>query len=202
MVFVLKCILCSTKFLLRPRPRFSCNRILNVFQFAGRRCSAMLSTRHNNAQGLNSDRGSEMWALMLQWNLPVLYPVTSLSLSKTEGKSKNPPFVSAHYISAVIVPSESPVCGSFQQGTVTGSVNWTWLGSPSSLIVSMTDWGLLGQNCIHTVTYNPIWGLNEGHHNKSKFEKKLFYFSFFSRELSKYILVCFSWVQLKTDRPD
>lgn len=162
----------------------------------------MLSTRHNNAQGLNSDRGSKMWALMLQWNLPALYPVTSLSLSKTEGKSKNPPFVSVHYISAVIVPNESPVCGSFQQGTVTGSVNWTWLGSPSSLIVSMTDWGLLGQNCIHTVTYNPIWGLNEGHHNESKFEKKLFYFSFFSRELSKYILVCYSWVQLKNDSPD
>lgn len=124
------------------------------------------------------------------------------SIENRGGNRKNPPFVSVHYISAVIVPNESPVCGSFQQGTVTGSVNWTWLGSPSSLIVSMTDWGLLGQNCIHRVTYNPIWGLNEGHHNKWKFEKKLFYFSFFSGELSKYILVCYSRVQVKTDRPD
>lgn len=75
---------------------------------------------------------------MLQRNLPVLYSVTFLSLSKTEGTSKTP-FVSAHYISAVIVPNESPVCGSFQQKIVTGLVNWTWLGSPLSLIVSMTD---------------------------------------------------------------
>lgn len=50
-------------------------------------------------------------------------------LSKTEGKSKTP-FVSAHYISAVIVQNESPVCGSFQQKMVTGLANWTWLGAP------------------------------------------------------------------------
>lgn len=66
---------------------------------------------------------------MLEWILPVLFSVTSLFLSKTEGKAKTP-FVSAHYISAVIVPNESPVCGSFQQKMVTGPVNWTWLGSP------------------------------------------------------------------------
>ncbi|CAF90619.1 unnamed protein product [Tetraodon nigroviridis] len=35
---------------------------------------------------------------------------------------EKPPFVCAHYISAVIVPNESPVCGSFQQGTITGQV--------------------------------------------------------------------------------
>lgn len=43
---------------------------------------------------------------------------------------EKPPFVSAHYISAVIVPNESPVCDCFQQGTITGQGNWTWLGSP------------------------------------------------------------------------
>lgn len=105
---------------------------------------------------------------------------------QNRGEIEKPPFVNAHDISPVIIPNESPVCGSFQRGTVKGPVNWTWLGSPWSLIVSMTDWGLLGQNCVHTVTYNPIWGLNS-HHNESNFEKKVFYFSFFSREHSKYI---------------
>lgn len=59
-------------------------------------------------------------------------------VSKAEGKSKTP-FVNAHYISAVIVPNESPLCGSFKQKIVTGLANWTWPGSPLSLIVSMTD---------------------------------------------------------------
>ena len=49
-------------------------------------------------------------------------------LFKAEGTSETP-FVSANYISAVIVPNESPVCGSFQQRIVTGLVNWSWLDS-------------------------------------------------------------------------
>lgn len=107
---------------------------------------------------------------VLQYNVPALFSVTSLSLSKTEEKWKTP-FVSTHYISAVRVPNESPVCGSFQQKMVTGLANWTWLGSLWSLIVSMTDWGWLGQNCTaltyietHALTErracNPVCGLN------------------------------------------
>lgn len=93
---------------LRPRHTFSCNRILNVFQFAGKRCSSC-GAQHNNAQGLNSDRGRKMWALMLQWNLPVLYSVTSLSLSKTEGKSKNH-HLSAHITSLLLSSQMKAQC--------------------------------------------------------------------------------------------
>lgn len=65
-------------------------------------------------------------------------------LSKTEGKLKTP-FVSAHFIWAVMVQRESPVCGAFQQNMVPGLVIWTRLCSPWRLII-ITDWELLGQN--------------------------------------------------------
>lgn len=49
---------------------------------------------------------------------------------QNRGEVEKTPFVSTHYMSAVIVPNESPVCGSFQQKMVTDLANWTWLESP------------------------------------------------------------------------
>lgn len=131
-VLLLKQIFSLTKFLVRLRLTLSCNGILNVFQFAGKRCSALLIAQHTAQQCTGPEfRQREEIVNANATVESASSPFCHLPFSfQNRGGIEKPSFVSAHYISAVIAPNESPVCGFFQQGTVTGPVNWTWLGSP------------------------------------------------------------------------
>lgn len=111
-----------TKFLLRLRHTFRCNRICNVFQFEGKRCSALLIAQHTPQQCEGPEfrqRGENVSTNATVESASSLFCHLPFS-PQNRGEIEKPPFVSAHYISAVIVSNESPVCGSFQQGTVTG----------------------------------------------------------------------------------
>lgn len=110
-------------------------------------------TRTSRAQGIERDKWSKICRVTTPKLASSLFCHHAFS-PKQRGRKKTT-FVSAHYISAVIFPNESSVCGLFQQRMVTDLVNWTWLSSPWSPIVCMTDCGLLGQNC--TILMETHW---------------------------------------------